>query len=73
MVERITIDPSIHHGEPVIQGTRVPVAIILGSLAGGMTPTEVEKEYKVTSDDIRAALAFAAETVALHRYLPLSA
>lgn len=35
---RIIIDPKICHGKPVLRGTRLPVAIVIGSLAGGMTP-----------------------------------
>ena len=35
--DRIVIDPAISHGRPVIRGTRVPVTIVIGSLAGGMT------------------------------------
>ncbi|MEE9150364.1 MAG: DUF433 domain-containing protein [Thermoplasmata archaeon] len=36
-MQRIIIDKNIRHGKPVIRGTRVPVDIILGSLAGGMS------------------------------------
>jgi len=54
MNERISIDPAIQHGKPVIRGTRVPVTRIVGGLAGGMTFEEVEREYCVTADDIRA-------------------
>ena len=43
--ERIAIDPEIAHGRPVIKGTRVPVEIILGALAGGMETGEVASEY----------------------------
>ena len=39
--DRIIIDPEIRHGKPVIKGTRVPIDIILGSLAGGMEIDEV--------------------------------
>ena len=59
MNERITIDPAICHGKPVIQGTRVPVSIILGSISAGMSFEQIEREYDVTADDIRAALAYA--------------
>ncbi len=59
----ITIDPNIHHGAPVITGTRVPVSIIVGSLAAGMSKEEVTLEYCVTTEQIEAALAFAAELV----------
>lgn len=59
--DRIVIDPAIAHGKPVIRGTRVPVAIVLGSLAAGMSFDEVAREYDLTADDIRAALAFAGD------------
>jgi len=65
--ERIVIEPDIHHGEPCIKGTRVPVSMIIGSLADDMTPTEIQEAYpQLTTEDIRAALAYAAETV--HSY-----
>jgi len=40
----------------VIRGTRLPVTVVVGSLAGGMTFEEVQREYDLTADDIRAAL-----------------
>ncbi len=57
----ITVDSAIHHGTPVISGTRVPVAIVVGSLAGGMTFTEITKEYGITPIQIQAALTYATE------------
>jgi uncharacterized protein (DUF433 family) len=51
MSERIAIDPAIQHGRPVIRGTRVPVARILGSLAGGMSQEQIVDEYGVTAED----------------------
>jgi hypothetical protein len=51
--ERIAIDPEIDHGKPVIKGTRVPVDIILGSLAGGMETREVANEYLGHAPKIR--------------------
>jgi len=59
MNEPIVIDPKICHGKPVIRGTRLPVAIMVGSLAGGMTFDEVQREYGITGDDILAVLKFA--------------
>jgi uncharacterized protein (DUF433 family) len=56
---RIEINPKKQHGKPVIRGTRVPVARIVGGLAGGMSFAEVRREYGVTAADIRAALEFA--------------
>jgi uncharacterized protein (DUF433 family) len=62
--ERIVVDPEIHHGMPCIRGTRVPVSVVLGSLAQGLTPEQVLEEYPTLSeDDIRACLAYAAEII----------
>jgi uncharacterized protein (DUF433 family) len=52
MDERIVIDPEIQHGKPVIRGTRVPVACIVGGLASGMTKGEIMREYEVAEEDI---------------------
>jgi len=70
--DRIAIDPRVCHGKPVIRGTRVPVAIVTGSRAGGMTFEEVTREYGVSLDDIRAALRFATRLVEeeQHHLLP---
>jgi uncharacterized protein (DUF433 family) len=72
MNERIIIDPKICHGKPVIRGTRVPVAIVVGSLAGGMSFEDVAREYDLSIDDIRAALKFASELIEeeQHHLLP---
>src|SRR5690242_6312624 len=58
---RVVIDSELHHGRPVIRGTRLPVTIVVGSLAGGMSFAEVEREYDITADDIRDALRFVME------------
>ncbi len=62
--DRVIIDPEIAHGRPVIKGTRVPVEIILGSLAGGMEINEVVEEYGLEREDVLAALGYAAKIVA---------
>ncbi len=71
MNERIVIDPAICHGKPVIRGTRMPVALVLGSLAGGMTYADMKREYDIEEEDIRAAMAYAAELVGDEKYVPL--
>ena len=71
MQDRIVIDPAIQHGKPVIRGTRVPVARILGGLAGGMTPADVCQEYAITEDDLRAVLAYAATLIEADQFHPL--
>ncbi len=70
-MDRIVVDPKIIHGQPVVRGTRVPVAVIVGSLAGGMTFEEVEAEYGVTRDDILACLDYAARSVTEDLVFPL--
>jgi uncharacterized protein (DUF433 family) len=62
-MDRIVIDKKIMHGKPVVKGTRVPVEIVVGSLAGGMTYEEVEEEYGVTREDILACLDFATQVM----------
>jgi uncharacterized protein (DUF433 family) len=59
--ERIVIDPRVQHGKPVIRGTRVPVARVMAELAGGMTREDVMREYGIASEDVAAALAYAAD------------
>ena len=70
-MERITTNPKIMHGKPVIKGTRVPVDVILGSLVGGMSYEEVEKEYGVKKADIVAAIEYAAKFVMGEELKPL--
>ena len=53
---KIVIDPKIRFGKPVIKGTRVPVDLIIGKIAGGMTIEAVAKEYDLKRKDILAAL-----------------
>jgi uncharacterized protein (DUF433 family) len=69
--DRIVLDPAICHGKPVIRGTRVPVTVVVGSLAGGMTFENVQQEYDLTSEDIRAALRFVGELVEQESFHPL--
>jgi uncharacterized protein (DUF433 family) len=73
MNDRIVIDPNVCHGKPVIRGTRTPVAIVVGSLAGGMSFEEVQREYDLTIEDIRAVLKFASELVNQEQHHPLPA
>ncbi len=53
---RIVADPRVRFGQPVIKGTRVPVAVLLDELAAGSTFETIAKEYSVTPEDIRAAI-----------------
>jgi len=66
-MKRIVVDKEIMHGKPVVRGTRVPVDIVVGSLAGGMTFEEVSAEYGVSREDILACLSYAARRVSEER------
>ena len=57
--DRIVIDPKICHGKPFIRGTRTPVAVVLGHIAGGDSFETIQQQYDITADDIRACIAFA--------------
>ena len=73
MDERIIIDPKICHGKPVIRGTRTPVTVVLGALAGGDDFEQVAQDYGITAEDLRACIAFAVGEVDGQSYHPLSA
>lgn len=72
-MNRIVVDRNIVHGKPVVRGTRVPVDIVIGSLAGGMSFEEIQAEYGIQRADILACLAYAAQTVSNERVYPLMA
>lgn len=58
----ITIEPGKRGGRPCIRGMRIAVADILGWLAAGMSHEEILSDYpELTEEDIRAALAYAAD------------
>lgn len=61
---RIVVDEKVRFGKPVIEGTRVPVDLVVGKLAGGMTVEAVADEYALAREDVLAALAYAAHAVA---------
>ena len=71
--ERIQTAADVHHGEPCIAGTRIPVALIVGSLADGMSASDVIREYpQLELADIYAALAYAADSVRHELLVPLA-
>ena len=59
----IVVDQGVHCGRAVIKGTRVPVDVILGQLAAGLTPEAVADEYGVTREHVLAALGYAAKAL----------
>jgi uncharacterized protein (DUF433 family) len=62
---RIEVNPRVMLGKPVIRGTRIPVELILRKLAEGASEAELLEAYpRLTRKDIRAAIAYAADTLA---------
>jgi uncharacterized protein (DUF433 family) len=60
--ERISVDPGVRSGKPCIKGTRITVYDVLEYLAGGMTEDAILEDFPdLAQEDIRAALAFAAQ------------
>lgn len=65
---RITVDPSICNGKPVVRGTRITVETVLGFLGAGNTPDEILAQYpQLAAADISACLQFAADVTG-HRF-----
>ena len=52
----VTTDPRVHHGKPVIKGTRVPVEFILGHMAAGMSSAEIGAEYDLSPQNLKDAM-----------------
>ena len=72
--DRVVTAPDLHHGEPCIKETRIPVTIILGSLADGMQWQEILDAYpQLSTEDILAALDYAAEAIHQDILAPLPA
>lgn len=59
---RITIDPAVCHGQACVQGTRIPVFVVLDNLATGVDTEKLLASYpSLTKDDVHAAIAYAAD------------
>ena len=70
--ERIQIDPAIHHGKPCIKGTRVPVSVIVGTVAEGYKWERIIESWpQLDIEDIRAALRFASRLAADAKTIPV--
>ncbi|MEW6529387.1 MAG: DUF433 domain-containing protein [Thermodesulfobacteriota bacterium] len=63
LLERISVDPNVCHGQPRIKGTRIMVWLVLNYLANGDSIEDILAAYpSLTRDDILACLTYAAET-----------
>lgn len=73
LFERITLDPKVMIGKPVIKGTRLTVEYVLGLLARGAASEEILREYTgLSAEDIQACLLFAAKALKSTTFMPLA-
>ena len=73
LLEKITINPKVMVGKPVLRGTRLTVEFIIGLLAQGVSIEEIVTEYKgLTKEDIQACLLFATRTLQDTAFMPLA-
>ena len=71
---RITLDPKVLAGKPVIRGTRLSVEFIIGLMADGWTEADILANYSgITRDDIMACLAYARDALSSEKVFPSAA
>jgi uncharacterized protein (DUF433 family) len=74
LLERVTVDPAVCHGKPCIRGLRYPVEVLLDLMASGMRDDAILADYPdLEPDDLRAAIAFAADVVRTRRMTTFAA
>ena len=72
--ERITLDPKVLAGKPVIRGTRLAVEFVIGLMADGWTEADILSNYPgITREDIIACLAYARDTLSSEKVFPSAA
>ncbi|HEX4963710.1 MAG TPA: DUF433 domain-containing protein [Thermoanaerobaculia bacterium] len=73
LLSRITLNPKVMTGKPVVKGTRLTVEYVLGLLAHGATVQEILEEYEgLTPDDVQACLLFASKSLQDTEFMPLA-
>ena len=71
--DHVVVAEDLHHGDPCIKGTRIPVKTLIGSLADGLTLAEILEEYpQLSANDLLVALAYAAEVLSDEVVAPLT-
>lgn len=74
LANRITLDPTVLTGKPVIRGTRLSVDFIIGLMAEGWSENDIIDNYPgIIHDDITACLAYARDTLASEKIYPIVA
>jgi uncharacterized protein (DUF433 family) len=70
---RIELNPKVLVGKPVVRGTRIPVELVVRMVSQGIPDAEILREYpRLQLEDIRAALAYAAQVVANEEVFPIA-
>jgi uncharacterized protein (DUF433 family) len=59
--DRVVVDPDVCHGQACIKGSRVLVSVVLDGLASGETEDAIVRDYRISREDVRAALLYAGE------------
>jgi uncharacterized protein (DUF433 family) len=73
LLERISMNPKVMTGKPVIRGTRLTVEFILNLMAHGATAQEVVAEYAgLTIEDVQACILFASKSLENMVFMPLT-
>jgi uncharacterized protein (DUF433 family) len=73
LLNRITLNPAVLAGKPVIRGTRLSVEFVLNLLAHGASTEEILEEYNgLAEDDIKACLLFAGKSLSQTVFMPLT-
>jgi uncharacterized protein (DUF433 family) len=72
LMERISVDPHVCHGQPCIKGTRIMVYLVLELLEAGLDPDKIIQEYypQLGRQDIEACLHYAASLIRDAEYVP---
>ena len=72
VADRVELNPRIMMGKPVIRGTRIPVEQVVRKISEGASVRELLNAYpRLQKEDIKAALAYAADTIAREKLMPL--
>jgi uncharacterized protein (DUF433 family) len=70
---RITVDPSVLVGKPVVKGTRLSVEFLIDLMAQGWSEDEILRNYPgLAREDLLAVLAYASETLKAEKVYPLA-
>jgi uncharacterized protein (DUF433 family) len=72
LLDRISVDPTVCHGQPCIRGTRIMVYLVLELLESGLGPDQIIREYypQLTKEDVEACLHYAASLIKDAEYVP---